>query len=295
MAAKTDPPAGPSSGGGRALFLLAPALIVIGVLFGGGLVAGAWQSLAPLLPGARLSLDAYRAILGDPGFPGALGFSLYIALTATMLSAVMATAVALLLRQTFPGRRLISFLVQVNLTIPHAVGAIGILYLLSQSGTLSRLAHGAGLLDRPAQFPELVYDRHAIGIILHYMWKEVPFITLILLSQMQTIGQDYAAAARSLGAGRWQCFRHVTLPLIAPALAAASAIVFAFCFGAYEVPLLLGPNSPAALPVLAYRVSVDADLATRPQAMAMAMVIAALSAALVLIALRAARRAMGRA
>ena len=174
------------------------------------------------------------------------------------------------------------------------MGAIGILYLFSQSGSFARLAAGIGLLDRPAQFPALIYDRNAIGIILHYVWKEVPFIGLVLLSQMQTIGQEYEAAARSLGANRWQCFAHVTLPLIAPGLIAASVIVFAFSFGAYEVPLLLGPNAPAALPVLAYRAYVDVDLAARPQAMAMAMVIALISAALILIALRAARTALRR-
>jgi putative spermidine/putrescine transport system permease protein len=276
--------------------MLFPVLGLIGVLFGGGLVMVLLQSVTGM-PGPgpwRPSLDAYAAILGSPAFLRSLGFSLYIALAATLLSAVIAVLAALLLRESFAGRRLIGFLFQLNLTVPHVVGAIGILYLFSQSGSFARLAVEWGMITKPAEFPELVYDRNAWGIILHYVWKEVPFVGLVLLSQMQAIGHDYEAVARSLGASRWQTFRHVLLPMTAPGLIAASVIVFAFCFGAYEVPLLLGPNSPAALPVLAYRAYVDVDLAARPEAMAMAMVIALLSACLILIALRAARRALQR-
>lgn len=58
------------------------------------------------------------------------------------------------------------------------------------------------------------------------------------------MGDDHEAAARTLGATRWQAFRHVLLPMLMPALAAASALVFAFAFGAYEVPLILGVHAP---------------------------------------------------
>jgi putative spermidine/putrescine transport system permease protein len=275
--------------------MLSPALAVIGLLFGGGLAAGLMRSFnyMPVIGLTDPNLDAWAAVLTSPVTWRSLALSLHIAFTSTLLSALIAIAAALLLRRTFPGRRLIGFLVQLNLTIPHIVGAIGILYLFSQSGSLARLATAGALIDRPAAFPALIFDPHAIGIILHYVWKEVPFITLILLSQMQTVTLDYEAVARSHGASRGQAFRHVLLPLIAPGLIAASVIVFAFSFGAYEVPLLLGAQSPVALPVLAYRSYTDVDLAARPQAMAMAVLIAALSAGLILIALKAARTALG--
>jgi putative spermidine/putrescine transport system permease protein len=98
---------------------------------------------------------------------------------------------------------------------------------------------------------------------------------------MQALGTDYESVARSLGATRWQAFRHVLLPLILPGVLSASVIVFAFTFGAYEVPLLLGASHPQALPVLAYRTYTDVDLAARPEAMAMAVVIALLSALMI--------------
>ena len=64
------------------------------------------------------------------------------------------------------------------------------------------------------------------------------------------------------------------LPLLAPAVAAASVLVFAFTFGSYEVPFLLGRPFPATLPVVAYQRFRDTDLTARPRAMAIAVVIA---------------------
>ncbi len=276
----------------RPYLLLAPALLVIGGLFGAGLLTGLLRSLSymPVIGLTRPNLDAYHAVLTDPMFLRSFGLSLYISVVSTLLSALIAVPAALLLRRNFAGRGLVSFLFQLNLTVPHLVGAIGILYLFSQSGSFARLGFAAGLISKPADFPALVFDPYAIGIILQYVWKEVPFIGLIVLANLQSIGPDYEAVARSLGASRFQALRHVLLPLIAPGLAAAAVIVFAFTFGAYEIPLVLGANAPVTLPVLAYRSYTDTDLAARPQAMAMAMIIAALSGLMIALYLRASRR-----
>jgi len=146
------------------------------------------------------------------------------------------------------------------------------------------------MIAGPSDFPALVFDPFAIGIILQYVWKEVPFIGVIVLANMQSIGEDYESVARSLGASRWQTFRHVLLPLIFPGMLSASVMVFAFTFGAYEIPALLGASFPAALPVLAYRKYTDVDLAARPEAMAMAIVIALLSAIMIYFYVRYSRR-----
>lgn len=260
----------------RIALLLAPALLILGGLFLTGLGLTLLRSLhyAPALGQTRPELSAYTAILTSPGFLKSLALSLWIASASTLIAASLAVASALLLRQTFPGRALIGFLVQLNLTIPHIVGAIGILYLVSQSGSFARLTHAAGLITGPQDFPALTHDPFALGIIILYVWKELPFITLILLANLQTIGEDHEATARSLGATRWQAFRFILLPMLMPGLAAASALVFAFAFGAYEVPLVLGAHAPKALPVLAWQAWTGTDLTTRPEAMAMAVLIA---------------------
>ncbi|WP_421855963.1 ABC transporter permease [Oricola sp.] len=276
----------------KIILLLAPALTVIVVLFLGGLVIGLMRSFnyMPVIGLTEPNFDAYIALFTSREFYLSFLLTFHIAFTSTVISAVIAVASALLLRRTFFGRGVINFLFQLNLTVPHLVGAVGILYLFSQSGSFARLAHEFGMISRPSEFPALVFDPYAIGIILQYVWKEIPFIGVIVLAQMQALGQDYESVARSLGASKWQSFRFVLLPLIFPGVLSASVIVFAFTFGAYEIPALLGQNYPAALPVLAYRQYTDVDLAARPEAMAMAIVIAILAGVMIWAYTRLTRR-----
>jgi len=276
----------------RIFMLLAPALLIIGVLFFGGLLIGIMRSLnyMPVIGLTQPNFDAYISIFTSREFYLSFLLTFHISFTSTVLSSILAIGAALLLRRQFLGRAVVNFLFQLNLTVPHLVGAIGILYLFSQSGSFARLAAEWGMIARPGEFPALVFDPYAIGIILQYVWKEVPFIGVIVLANMQAIGEDYEAVARSLGASRWQCFRYILLPMIFPGVLSASVIVFAFTFGAYEIPALLGAHYPAALPVLAYRKYTDVDLAARPEAMAMGIVIALLSAVMLYLYVRYTRR-----
>ncbi|MGP1396103.1 MAG: ABC transporter permease [Inquilinaceae bacterium] len=276
----------------RIFLLLAPALAVIVVLFLGGMVLGLARSFnyMPIIGLTEPNLDAYRNVLTSSDFLLSFLLTFHIAFTSTVISAVLAIGAALVLRHSFVGKKVITFLFQLNLTIPHIVGAIGILYLFSQSGFFARIAYAAGAIERTNDFPALIYDEYAIGIILQYIWKEIPFIGVIVLAVMQSVGQDYEALAQSLGANRWQRFRYVLLPLILPGVLSASVIVFAFTFGAFEIPYLLGQNHPAALPVLAYRSYTDVDLAARPEAMAMAMVITVMSGLMVYAYMHLSRR-----
>ncbi len=274
--------------------LLAPALVIIGGLFFGGLAIGLVRSFnyMPVIGLTQPNLDAYVAVFTSREFYLSFLLTFHISFTSTLISSVLAVAAALLLRRQFFGRAAINFLFQLNLTVPHLVGAIGILYLFSQSGSFARLAAEWGMIAKPGDFPALVFDPYAIGIILQYVWKEIPFIGVIVLANMQALGEDYESVARSLGANRWQAFRYVLLPLIFPGVLSASVMVFAFTFGAYEIPAILGANYPAALPVLAYRKYTDVDLAARPEAMAMAIVIAVVSAIMILLYVRYSRRNM---
>lgn len=276
----------------RIFLLLAPALLVVGVLFLGGLAVGLARSFnyMPVIGLRDPNLDAYVAVFTSAEVYRSFLLTFHIAFTSTAISCVLAIGAALLLRRQFVGRALVNFLFQLNLTVPHLVGAIGILYLFSQSGSFARLAYQWQMIARPADFPALVFDPYAIGIILQYVWKEVPFIGVIVLANLQALGDDHEQVARSLGAGPWQCFRHVLLPLILPGVLSASTIVFAFTFGAYEIPAILGQNYPTTLSVLAYRDFTAVDLAARPQALALAIVIALSSAAMIWAYLRLTRQ-----
>jgi len=272
--------------------LLMPAIVVILLLFMGGLITGFLRSLGyfPLIGLNDFNFDAYTSIFTDNGFIRSFILTFHIAFTSTLIASILAVASAMLLRPAFQGKRFVQFIFSLNLTIPHLVGAVGVLYLFSGSGLVSRLATGAGLIDSPAGFPAMVNDPWALGIIIQYVWKEIPFIGVIVLAILLSVGEDYESVARSLGANRWQAFRNVTLPLIMPGVVSASVIVFAFTFGAFEIPWLLGSTFPKALPVLAFESYTDVDLAARPQAMAMAMVIAVMSSLMILAYMKVSRR-----
>ena len=271
---------------------LTPALALVVLLFGGAVGLALLRSLGLLAggTGAGLSLDAYRRLLADPEFGRSLLLTLHVAVTSTVLAVVFGIGAALLLRRLVRGRRLATTLFQLNLPLPHVVGAVAILALLGQSGLLSRVAAQAGVIEGPASFPALVFDPFAIGIIVQYVWKEVPFIGIVALAILRSTGDDLEEAARTLGASPRQRLRHVILPLLLPGVLSAVVIVFAFTFGTFEVPLLLGRSFPAVLPVLAHQRYTDVDLAARPEAMAISVVITVLVLVVVVAGSALARR-----
>jgi putative spermidine/putrescine transport system permease protein len=285
----------PGPGAGRLALMLLPALAVVVVLFGGGLLLGILQGLGHL-PGAGLrALTAlhFGRILSDPDFFLSFGLTLYVALVSTLLAAAISIAAALVLDALANRYRPVHFVFQIPLTVPHLVIAVAVMFMLSPAGLLARAAVAAGLIQTPSEFPLLVNDRWSIGIILTYVWKEIPFITLMLLAVLRNAGRDLLDVGRTLKADAWQRFRHITLPTIFPALGAAMLIVFAYTFGAFEVPYLLGRTYPMTLPVWAYKQYSDVDLLARPEGIATGMVIAAVVALAVVAAqilTRAARR-----
>lgn len=266
----------------RIPLLLLPALSVILLLFAGGVVVGFAQSLEymPVLGLRTPTLQHYGAILTDRTFYVSLGLTLYLALASTSLAVGLALAAAMLLRHTFPGSRLATFIFQVPLPVPHLVAAAGIVMLLTQSGLFARVLYAVNAIQQPADFPALVFDRGYVGVLLVYLWKEIPFIGLVVLAVLKSTGQEYEEIAQTLGASPWQRFRHVLLPLVMPGIVSTSIIVFAFLFGSFEVPLLLGVRYPNVLPVEAYRAYMDPDLARRPEAMAMGILITIIAMAL---------------
>lgn len=268
--------------------LLAPTLAVITLFFVGGLVLALSQSLGymPIIGRYDLNLDAYRAVFGRVDFYRSLWLTLWIAGVSTAVATILAILFALTLRRAFRGKAVTTFLFQLNLPIPHLVGAIAIFFLFAQSGFLSRIVYLFGFIRDPAQFPALVYDPYALGIILEYVWKTTFFIGIIILAILHGMDDAYEDVARNLGANRWQRFRYVIFPFILPGVLSSSVLVFAFTFGAFEVPLLLGQRFPSALPVLAYRAYTDVDLNARPEAMAMSVIITIVNAALIFVYMR---------
>jgi len=172
--------------------------------------------------------------------------------------------------------RFLNFVLQIPLAAPHLVIAISILLLLSPAGIVSRLFSFLGLISSPSSFPLLVNDDYGISILAVYVWKEIPFITFMLLSVLKNLGPELIEVGATLKGSPLQRFRYITLPVISPSLGAACLIVFAFTFGAFEVPFLLGKTYPVSLPVWAYKNYSDIDMMARPEGIAIGLIIAAI-------------------
>ena len=279
----------------RRWVMLAPALAVIGVLFAGGLALAAVQSLGYFAPTGEnaLTLRHYVSLADDREIYASLWLTLKLATAATVISAVAGLALALGLREVARRSRAINTLLQIPLAVPHLAMAVALITMIAPSGLFARGLYALGFIQQPADFPALINDRYGAGIVLAYILKETPFIALMTLALLARLGDEYEQAARVLGASAWQRFRHVTLPLVAPAVVSSSLMVFAFIFGAFEAPFILGRPFPAMLSVVAQQRYLDVNLAVRPGAIALAVVSSLLTAALAWAYLRLTRALIG--
>ncbi|MGB5984629.1 MAG: ABC transporter permease subunit [Desulfobacterales bacterium] len=276
----------PIQGTGRMMLLLGPAVLGVALLFGGGVLMALLQGLG-YLPGAgmaELSWIHFQRIFADPDFSRSLGLTFYIAGVSTLVAGCGGVATALALNSLAARSRWLHFVFQIPLTVPHLVIAVAVLFMLSPAGLFSRAAQTLGLIHGPGQFPLLVNDPYGIGIMVTYVWKEIPFITLMVFAVLGNTGRELLEVGRTLKAGPWQRFRYITLPTIFPSLAAASLIVFAYTFGAFEVPYLLGRTHPLLLPVQAYKQYSDVDLMARPEGIATGLIIALVVVGCILLA-----------
>ena len=264
----------------KIILSLSPALLIIILLFFGGIFYGLLQSLGyqPAIGKYEINLDAYYNVMFAERYSKlfwtGLGLNLWVSFVSTFLAAVFALFGALAIRKTFFAKTIVNFIYSLNLPMPHLVVAVGMIFVFSQSGFLSRIVTQIGLISSPGDFPVIVKDRYGLGIILAYIWKESAFFFIILMSVLQSLGENYEELAQSLGANRWQRFRYVILPLVMPSLFSASIIVFAFSFGAYEVPALLGVSYPQMLPVMSFEFFLNPDLNARSEGMALSIIIA---------------------
>lgn len=270
--------------------MLAPAAFAFACLFGLGLGGAFLESVEG--PGGW-TLERYRALVAAPEFVASLRFTIAVSVTATVLSAVLGLAMALAMRPAIRRTPRLLALLQTPVAIPHLAMALVVINVAAPSGLMARVGWALGVIGSPADFPELLNDAWGAGIILVYVLKEAPFIALVTLASLLRLGAGYDDVARTLGASAWQRLRYVTIPLAAPALLSSSVIVLAFVFNAFEVPYLTGRPYPAMLAILAQRRFFDAEPAARPEAMAIAMVMFAVTALLCWVYFRAARSLAG--
>ncbi|MFP3712150.1 ABC transporter permease [Puerhibacterium sp. TATVAM-FAB25] len=233
-----------------------------------------------VLPGLALVLSADWASLprelGRPVVLDALRLSLQTATAATTLCVLLGVPLAwMLARAELPGRRVVRALVTVPLVLPPVVGGIGLLLLLGRQGLVGRYldaAWGVTLPFTPA------------AVVLAQAYVALPFLVLSVEGALHGADPRYEQAAATLGAGRWLVFRRVTLPLVAPGVAAGTVLSFARALGEFGATLTFAgsfPGTTRTMPLAVY-LAIETD----PQAaVALALVLMAVCL-VILVSLR---------
>jgi thiamine transport system permease protein len=173
-------------------------------------------------------------VLTDPITRDVLWFTVWQAVASTLLTLLVALPAAYVVgRHAFRGRSLVIALVTVPFVLPTVVVALAFLAIL------------------PGRF-----DRGWLPILLAHAFFNVAVVVRVVGTFWARLDPRATEAAATLGAPPWRRFREVTLPLLAPALAAAAAIVFLFCFTSFGVVVILGGPRYATLEAEIYNEAV---------------------------------------
>lgn len=259
--------------------MIAPIMTIIIGVFIGGLAMGIMQSLGHFsaIGMTEFTLKYYYQVLSDPDFIASLVFSLRTSLISSMIALALGLLLAYLLIKSNASNRINNLIYKLPIIIPHSIAAFMIFTIFSQSGLLSRLLYNLGFIKEISEMPLLLFDKNGSGVILAYIWKATPFIAMVVYDILKNVSSRLEEVSVNLGASEWQTFKYVILPLIAPTLISNFIIIFAFSFGAFEIPYLLGATSPKALPIFAYIEYTNPNLSHRPFAMAITMILTGVS------------------
>ena len=250
-------------------YVLYPSLRVLWQSF---LRSGTAESLA-----SRLHLDNYREFfnLEHRGNLEALRNSLFISLGSVILSAIVGISLAFIFtRYRFPGRDLFASLAILPLVLPPLVGVISFMFLYGESGIFPRGLQALLHLERPP----FAVDGVAAILLVHTYTMYV-FFYIFVSAALGNIDTSVVESAYNLGASRWMVFRKIILPLLTPALVAASLLVFMTSMASFSAPFLFAPSYRIlSLQIFFSKVSNDMDMAATQ-----AVILSAISIAFLLI------------
>jgi sulfate transport system permease protein len=197
------------------------------------------------------------------------GASLIASLVALVLGAIVAWA---LVRYEFPGKRIIDSLIDLPLALPTAVAGLVYASLYVKKGWLGRYLVPLGIKG--------AYSR--LGIVLVLIFVGIPFIVRTLQPVLEDFDAEAEEAAASLGASRWKTFRLVILPAMLPALITGFALSFARAVGEYGSVVFVSGNMPYKTEIAPILVVARLEEFAYREATAIAVVLLALSFALLI-------------
>ncbi|MFG2886546.1 ABC transporter permease [Streptomyces sp. NPDC048297] len=195
-------------------FLLLPLLAL--------LLRAPWRSL----PDQLTSTEVWQA----------LQLSLVTATAATAVSLVLGVPLAWLLARTeFPGRGLVRALVTLPLVLPPVVGGVALLLALGRNGVVGQWLDAWFGITLPFT---------TTGVVIAEAFVAMPFLVISVEGTLRAADPRFEEAATTLGASRFTAFRRVTLPLIAPGIAAGAVLAWARALGEFGATITFAGNFP---------------------------------------------------
>ena len=234
--------------GPRALTGRAPALAVAPAAVGLAFLALPLVGLAVRAPWADLG-----TILGEPAVRQSLVLSLWTSALATVGAVAFGVPLAwVLARGRLPGRTLLRAVVTVPLVLPPVVGGVALLVVFGRAGIVGTWLDqwfGVSLPFTPA------------AVVLAQTFVAMPFLVVTVEGALRGADQRFEEAAACLGASRLTVLRRVTLPLIAPSVAAGAVLAWARALGEFGATVTFAGSFPGrtqTLPLSVYH-ALDQD------------------------------------
>ncbi len=255
------------------LALVSPALLVIAVFFIGPLLlsvvsafqtkAGAWT-----LANFEKSVELYS---------GDVGYTAVITVVSTLLVGAASIAIGgyLTLGSNPRAQAVLRWLYRWPLFIPFIVAGQVMRTFLAKNGLLNQLLIGSGILEPLAAQSYLDWR----GIVLAFVWKQTPFVALMVAGAMASIEAAHIEAARNLGASRLRILFEIILPQIRRTLMVGLVLSYVTMLSVLSVPLMINPNSPTMMTVdVAYRINAHGDYGVANALCLISLVLASLGA-----------------
>ncbi|MBS0971631.1 sulfate/thiosulfate ABC transporter permease CysT [Chimaeribacter arupi] len=217
---------------------------------------------------SQMTLAQYWEVVSSPQVVAAYKVTLLSAAVASIFNLFFGMLMAwILTRYEFPGRSLLDGLMDLPFALPTAVAGLTLAGMFSTTGW-----YGEWL----AQFGIKV-SYTWLGIAVAMAFTSVPFVVRTVQPVLEELGPEYEEAAETLGASRWQSFRRVVLPEVAPALIAGTALSFTRSLGEFGAVIFIAGNIAWKTEVTSLMIFIRLQEFDYPAASAIASVILAAS------------------
>jgi multiple sugar transport system permease protein len=191
-----------------------------------------------------IGIENYADIFTDLRVQETVLTSVFLSVGSVVLTLILGTFVAWLFSHNLPGLRGFRAIITMPLfAAPIALGYLGQVIFNETNGPINYLVQGVG---GPA-IPWITHPLWArVAVLITDTWQWTPFVFIVVLAAMQSISEELYEAAHLDTASGWMLFRHITFPLIAPALGTIAMLRLVDTFKILDIPLALLQGGPGA-------------------------------------------------